>query len=221
MNWIQALIMGIFQGLTEYLPVSSSGHLALAAKMLNISDPEKIMSLTIAVHVATVFSTLVVLWKEIAWLFKGLFKFDSSYPRSPYGIKSLNEEQNYALNIIVSMIPVGIVGLCFKDTVEEFFSSLTVVGVCLLATATLLTFSYFARPRKKRIYIAERCLHNRYSTSCRCTPWFITLRLNHRYRTSSWRQQGEARTVLVPDGHSTDSRRSGPQHKGHDRNGCD
>ena len=149
MDWIQALIMGIFQGLTEYLPVSSSGHLALAAKMLNISDPEKIMSLTIAVHVATVFSTLVVLWKEIAWLFKGLFKFDSSYPRSPYGIKSLNEEQNYALNIIVSMIPVGIVGLCFKDTVEEFFSSLTVVGVCLLATATLLTFSYFARPRKK------------------------------------------------------------------------
>lgn len=149
MDWIQALIMGIFQGLAEYLPVSSSGHLALAAKMLNISDPEKIMSLTIAVHVATVFSTLVVLWKEIAWLFKGLFKFDSSYPRSPYGIKSLNEEQNYALNIIVSMIPVGIVGLCFKDTVEEFFSSLTVVGVCLLATATLLTFSYFARPRKK------------------------------------------------------------------------
>lgn len=149
MDWIQALIMGIFQGLTEYLPVSSSGHLALAAKILNISDPEKIMSLTIAVHVATVFSTLVVLWKEIAWLFKGLFKFDSSYPRSPYGIKSLNEEQNYALNIIVSMIPVGIVGLCFKDTVEEFFSSLTVVGVCLLATATLLTFSYFARPRKK------------------------------------------------------------------------
>lgn len=155
MDWIQALIMGIFQGLTEYLPVSSSGHLALAAKMLNISDPEKIMSLTIAVHVATVFSTLVVLWKEIAWLFKGLFKFDSSYPRSPYGIKSLNEEQNYALNIIVSMIPVGIVGLCFKDTVEEFFSSLTVVGVCLLATATLLTFSYFARPRKKE-YISQK-----------------------------------------------------------------
>lgn len=149
MDWIQALIMGIFQGLTEYLPVSSSGHLALAAKILNISDPEKVMSLTIAVHVATVCSTLVILWKEITWLFKGLFKFDSSYPRSPYGIKSLNEEQNYALNIIVSMIPVGIVGLCFKDTIEEFFSSLTVVGVCLLATAALLSFSYFARPRKK------------------------------------------------------------------------
>lgn len=149
MDWIQALIMGIFQGLTEYLPVSSSGHLALAAKILNISDPEKVMSLTIAVHVATVCSTLVILWKEIAWLFKGLFNFDSSYPRSPYGIKSLNEEQNYALNIIVSMIPVGIVGLCFKDTIEEFFSSLTVVGICLLVTAALLSFSYFARPRKK------------------------------------------------------------------------
>lgn len=149
MDWIQALIMGIFQGLTEYLPVSSSGHLALAAKILNISDPEKVMSLTIAVHVATVCSTLVVLWKEIAWLFKGLFKFDSAYPRCSYGIRSLNEEQNYALNIIVSMIPVGIVGLCFKDDIEEFFSSLTVVGVCLLITAVLLSFSYFAHPRKK------------------------------------------------------------------------
>lgn len=149
MDWIQALIMGIFQGLTEYLPVSSSGHLALAAKILNISDPEKVMSLTIAVHVATVCSTLVVLWKEIAWLFKGLFKFDGSYPRCSYGIRSLNEEQNYALNIIVSMIPVGIVGLCFKDDIEAFFSSLTVVGVCLLVTAALLSFSYFAHPRKK------------------------------------------------------------------------
>lgn len=149
MNWLQALLMGIFQGLTEYLPVSSSGHLALAAELLGVEDPEKIMAFTIAVHVATVLSTLVILWKEIEWLFKGLFKFGNNIQPSPYGIHALNEEQNYMLNIIVSMIPIGIVGLCFKDMIEGYFNSLMVVGVCLLITAALLSFSYFARPRTK------------------------------------------------------------------------
>ncbi len=149
MDWLQALLMGIFQGLTEYLPVSSSGHLALAAELLGVEEPDKIMAFTIAVHVATVLSTLVILWKEIEWLFKGLFKFGGAVKPSPYGIRSLNEEQNYMLNIIVSMIPIGIVGLCFKESVESYFSSLMVVGVCLLVTAALLAFSYFARPRTK------------------------------------------------------------------------
>lgn len=150
MDWLQALLMGIFQGLTEYLPVSSSGHLALAAELLGVEDPEKIMAFTIAVHVATVLSTLVILWKEIEWLFKGLFKFGSHIKPSPYGIRTLNEEQNYMLNIIVSMIPIGIVGLCFKDAIEDYFNSLMVVGVCLLVTAALLSFSYFAHPRTKK-----------------------------------------------------------------------
>ena len=149
MDWLQALIMGIFQGLTEYLPVSSSGHLALAAELLGVEDPDKIMTFTIAVHVATVLSTLVILWKEVTWIFKGLFKTGNSIVPSSYGIRSLNEEQNYALLIIVSMIPVGIVGLCFKDQVEAYFSSLMVVGVCLCITALLLSFSYFAKPRTK------------------------------------------------------------------------
>jgi len=149
MDWLQALIMGIFQGLTEYLPVSSSGHLALAAELLSVEDPDKIMTFTIAVHVATVLSTLVILWKEVTWIFKGLFKTGNSIVPSSYGIRSLNEEQNYALLIIVSMIPVGIVGLCFKDQVEAYFSSLMVVGVCLCITALLLSFSYFAKPRTK------------------------------------------------------------------------
>lgn len=149
MEWIEALIMGIFQGLTEFLPVSSSGHLALAGNLLGVEDPDKILTFTIAVHVATVCSTLVVLWKEVAWIFKGLFKTGSAIVPSTYGIRSLNEEQNYVLNILISMIPIGIVGLCFKDQIEQYFSSLIVVGVCLLVTASLLAFSYFAKPRTK------------------------------------------------------------------------
>jgi undecaprenyl-diphosphatase len=93
---------------------------------------------TVAVHVATVLSTLVVLWREIDWILKGLFKFE------------LNAETKYVLNILVSMIPVGIVGLFFKDYVEEIFGSgLLIVGCCLLLTALLLIFSYYARPRQR------------------------------------------------------------------------
>ena len=155
MDWLQALIMGIFQGLTEYLPVSSSGHLALAGELLGVEDPEKVMTFTVAVHIATVFSTLVILWKEISWIFKGLFKTGSAITPSPYGIRSLNEEQNYALNILVSMIPIGIVGLFFKDFVGQAFSGLIIVGCCLLVTAALLAFSYFSKPRTKE-YISTR-----------------------------------------------------------------
>ena len=149
MDWIQALIMGIFQGLTEYLPVSSSGHLALAGALLGVDDPSQVMTFTIAVHVATVLSTFVILWKEIVWIFKGLFKTGSSIVPSQYGIKSLNEEQNYVVNILISMIPIAIVGFFFKDQIESYFSSLVVVGVCLLITASLLSFSYFSKPRQK------------------------------------------------------------------------
>ena len=138
MDWIQALILGIIQGLTEYLPVSSSGHLAIGQALFGMSDGEDNLMFTVAVHVATVLSTLVVLWSEIEWIVKGIFKFE------------MNDEMKYALNILVSMIPVGIVGLFFKDQVEEIFGSgLLVVGFCLLITASLLTFSYYARPRQK------------------------------------------------------------------------
>lgn len=129
--------MGIFQGLTEYLPVSSSGHLAIAAEVLGVQDPDKVMSFTVAVHVATVLSTLVILWREVSWILKGLFT------------RQWNDEKRYTLNILVSMIPIMIVGLCFKDYIEEAFSGLLVVGVCLLVTAALLSFSYFAKPRIK------------------------------------------------------------------------
>lgn len=149
MDWLQALLMGIFQGLTEYLPVSSSGHLMIAGELLGIDDPDQIMPFTIAVHVATVLSTLVILWKEIAWVLIGSCKHGKDFVPSRYGIKRLNDEQNYLLNIIISMIPIGIVGLFFKSWVEQLFTNLMVVGVCLLVTAVLLSFSYYSKPREK------------------------------------------------------------------------
>lgn len=137
MDWLQALVLGIIQGLTEYLPVSSSGHLAIGSALFGVQGEDN-LAFTVMVHVATVLSTLVILWKEIDWILKGLFKFEMS------------AETKYFLNIVVSMIPVGIVGVFFKDYVEEIFGSgLLIVGCCLLLTASLLTFSYFAKPRQR------------------------------------------------------------------------
>ncbi|MBR4296892.1 MAG: undecaprenyl-diphosphate phosphatase [Bacteroidaceae bacterium] len=141
MDWIQALILGIVQGLTEYLPVSSSGHLAIGSELLGI-EAEQSMMFTVAVHVATVLSTLVILGHEI-------WKILSGALHSPIGGK-LNDDHKYVLNIVVSMIPIGIVGVFFKDKVEAIFGSgLTIVGACLLLTAILLSYSYFAKPRLK------------------------------------------------------------------------
>ena len=137
MEWFEALILGLLQGLTEYLPVSSSGHLAIGSALFGIQGEDN-LTFTIAVHVATVLSTLVVLWKEIDWIFRGLFKFE------------MNAETKYVINILISMIPIGIVGVFFKDYVEEIFGSgLLIVGCMLLLTALLLTFSYYAKPRVK------------------------------------------------------------------------
>lgn len=138
MDWLQALILGIVQGLTEYLPVSSSGHLAIGQELFGMDSGEGKLAFTVLLHIATVLSTVVILWKEIVWIFKDLFKFQ------------WNEGTKYAVNILISMIPVAIVGFFFKDKVEAIFGTgLTVVGICLLITATLLAFSYFAKPRQK------------------------------------------------------------------------
>lgn len=137
MEWFEALVLGLLQGLTEYLPVSSSGHLAIGSALFGIEGEEN-LAFTVVVHVATVFSTLVILWKEIDWIFKGLFKF------------RMNDETRYVINIVISMIPIGIVGVFFKEQVEAIFGSgLLIVGCCLLLTAALLTFSYYYKPRQK------------------------------------------------------------------------
>ena len=140
MNWIEALLLGILQGLTEFLPVSSSGHLTIAQDMLNLNTSvADNLLFDVIVHAATVLSTIIILWKEIEHLFKGTFF-----------TKVWNDEKAYMLKLIVSMIPVLIVGLFFKDYVEELFGQgLLLVGCCLLATALLLAFAYYAKPRQQ------------------------------------------------------------------------
>jgi len=140
MSWLEALILGLIQGLTEFLPVSSSGHLTIGQELLNLdtSASENLM-FDIAVHAATVLSTIVVLWHEISQLFVGTF-----------ATTKWNDEKEYVAKVLVSMIPVFVVGMFFKDEVEAIFGSgLLVVGICLCITALLLAFAYYAKPRQK------------------------------------------------------------------------
>ena len=136
MNTIEAIILGAVQGLTEFLPVSSSGHLQIAKALLGVHIDENI-TFDVMLHAATVLSTVVVMWREVRRLLCGLFS------------RRFNEEQAYVLKVIVSMIPAGVVGVLFADRIEELFSSLTFVGAMLLVTAALLAFAYYARPRQK------------------------------------------------------------------------
>lgn len=146
METFEALILGLLQGLTEYLPVSSSGHLAIGSHILGIEAEENLM-FTVAVHVATVLSTLVVLGGEIIRLVRGTF---GPFNAGASGLARLNADQRYMLNILVSMIPIFVVGIFFKDAVERIFGQgLLVVGCCLLVTAGLLAYSYYGKPRQK------------------------------------------------------------------------
>lgn len=138
MSWIEALILGIVQGLTEFLPVSSSGHLEIGQALLGTSGEEN-LTFAILVHVATVLSTLVVLWREVMQLFGGTFT-----------TLKWNKEKNYVMKILVSMIPVFIVGVFFKDQVEALFGNgLLLVGICLLITAALLALSEWLQKRRQ------------------------------------------------------------------------
>ena len=139
MSIFESIILGVIQGLTEFLPVSSSGHLELANYLFGIEESNN-MQFTVAVHAATVLSTIVVFWKEIIKIFQGVFKFQ------------FNDQTMFAINIIVSMIPVAFVGLFFRDTVESLFTSnLLLVGSMLLVTASLLTFTHYSKVRIKQI----------------------------------------------------------------------
>ena len=139
MEIFESIILGAVQGLTEFLPVSSSGHLQLVKALLGV-ELEENLTFDIVLHAATVLSTVVVLWSEVWWLIKGIFS------------RGMNEEKSYFLKLVISMIPIGVVGFCLKDYIDALLSSeyvMLVVGGMLLFTAALLSFAYYARPRVK------------------------------------------------------------------------
>ena len=139
METLQAILLGIVQGITEFLPVSSSGHLQIAKALLGVELEENLL-FDVTLHAATVLSTIVVLWSEVWRLVKGIFS------------RRFTEEQAYLIKIAVSMIPIGIVGFCFKEQLEALLDApwiLAFVGAMLLLTAALLAFAYYARPREK------------------------------------------------------------------------
>jgi len=138
MSWIEALILGIVQGLTEFLPVSSSGHLEIGSVLLGLQDSNNLL-FAVVVHLATAMSTVVVYRRDISQLTLGLFSFKSN-------------EWNFALKIILSMIPVAIIGLLWQDEIEAFFSgNLLLVGSMLLVTAILLTMSHYFGKREGEV----------------------------------------------------------------------
>ena len=145
MNWLEALMLGVVQGLTEFLPVSSSGHLEIGQTLLGTTSEENLM-FTVLLHVATVLSTVVVLRREIGQLFIGTF----TTPR-------WNEDKQYVVLLLFSCIPVFIVGVFFKDDVEQFFGSgLLLVGICLLVTACMLSLSeYLTKRRAMQTNVAD------------------------------------------------------------------
>ncbi|MBD5164165.1 MAG: undecaprenyl-diphosphate phosphatase [Bacteroidales bacterium] len=137
MSTLDAFILGLVQGLAEYLPISSSGHLEIFREILGLElSGAESLEFDVMLHVATVLSTIVVLWKKFLPLCKSFFTF------------KMDDNFWYVVKILISCIPIGIVGICFKDTIETFFGQeLTLVGWCLMATAALLFFSYFFRTR--------------------------------------------------------------------------
>ncbi len=159
MEWFEAVLLGLIQGLTEFLPVSSSGHLEIGKVLLGVETTDDLLFTTM-VHAATVLSTIIVFRKQIWDLLKGFFCGIKDWKIAPNDagkkVFMCNDQTDYLLKICLSIIPVMIVGLFFKDSVEALFGSIHVVGVALIVTALLLFFSdYASRPGKKSIFPAN------------------------------------------------------------------
>ena len=159
MEWFEAVILGILQGLTEFLPVSSSGHLEIGKVLLGVETTDDLLFTTM-VHAATVLSTIVVFRKQIWDLITGFFcgLKDWKIVKNENGTRVLacNDQTDYLLKMVVSMIPIFVVGMFFKDQVESLFGSIYVVGWALIVTAILLFFSdYASRPGRKSIFPAN------------------------------------------------------------------
>lgn len=141
MNYLEAIILGIVQGLTEFLPVSSSGHLELAKVLFGDNSlPQESLTFTVVLHFATALSTLVIFRKEVLQIFKGLFQFKN------------NEEFSFSVKIIISMIPAVIIGLLFEKELEAFFNgNVLLVGFMLLITGLLLFLADKAKHTEKKV----------------------------------------------------------------------
>ncbi|HIW65001.1 MAG TPA: undecaprenyl-diphosphate phosphatase [Candidatus Alistipes intestinipullorum] len=160
MDTLQAILLGIVQGITEFLPVSSSGHLQIAKELLGVQIEEN-LTFDVMLHAATALSTLVVLWSEVVRLVKGLFS------------RHFNEEQAYILKLVLSMVPIGIVGFLFKEQLNALLDSpwiLVIVGAMLLLTAALLAFAYYAKPRPKETISYRDALIIGIAQACAAMP---------------------------------------------------
>jgi len=148
MELIEAIILGIIQGLTEFLPVSSSGHLELANSIMGSNiDPDKSLLMTTVLHFATASSTIVIFRKDLAQVFKGLFQF------------KWNEETKFSLKIVLSMIPAALVGVLLQDELESFFGGQVLfVGMMLLLTGALLFLADKAKNTNKDVSFGSALL---------------------------------------------------------------
>lgn len=145
MEWIDAFILGLVQGLAEYLPVSSSGHLQIFREILGIDLPNDVsLQFDIILHAATVLSTIVILWPMFRRLCISFFTFRR------------DNDFFYVCKILVSCIPIAIIGFGLKDLIEESFNNLTVVGICLCVTAALLCFAHYSDRIGGRLLPANR-----------------------------------------------------------------
>ena len=159
MEWFEAVLLGLIQGLTEFLPVSSSGHLEIGKVLLGVETTDDLLFTTM-VHAATVLSTIVVfrsqIWDILKGFFCGLKGIKVSKGDDGKRVLVCNDQTDYLFKMVVSMIPVFVVGVFFKDQVESLFGSIMVVGFALIVTALLLFFSdYASRPGRKSIFPAN------------------------------------------------------------------
>lgn len=145
MDLLEAIVLGIIQGLTEFLPVSSSGHLELAKAIFgDTSIPKESLTFTVVLHAATALSTIVIFRKEIGEILKGLFQF------------SWNEESKFSLKIIISMLPAVVIGLAYEEELESFFGGkILLVGCMLLVTAVLLLLADKAKNTNNNVSFAN------------------------------------------------------------------
>lgn len=141
MDVLDAILLGIVQGLTEFLPVSSSGHLELGKALLgDQSIPQESLLFTVVLHFATALSTIVIFRKDVLYILKGLFQFQ------------WNEETRFSLKIVISMIPAALLGLLFEEQMEQFFSgNIPLVGYMLIVTALLLYLADKASDTNKSV----------------------------------------------------------------------